>query len=145
MFSSLGYMLLVLRFGKKRFFSTTFLVIIVCPSNEWNFNSHNNLHSFCNWAQQSCCPYWDTQYWCFHFVRKFFFAIFLKIKVNLRNETNLDSRNNLHFLLWLGTTMMFSTLGYMTLMLWICKKSFSLHHFPYNQSSSMKWSKLGYM
>ena len=44
----------------------------------------------------------------------------------------------------MGTTIMFSSLGYTILMLWICKKGFSFHHFPCNQSSSMKWDKHGY-
>ena len=32
----------------------------------------------------------------------------------------------------MGTTIMFSTLGYMILILWFGEKSFSLYHFPYN-------------
>ena len=33
----------------------------------------------------------------------------------------------------MGATIMFSSLGYTILMLWIYMKSFSFHHFPYNQ------------
>ena len=183
-------------------------------------------------AQQSCSSLWDARYWCFGFARKaFLFIIFLIIKVHLRNETNLDTYNNLHsvfywqnnhvlhigiddidaldlpeelffppFSSWngtnldtlnnlhsfchchsnhvlligiydinalnsqeklffppfslqkkfiheirqtwilvvistilvIGTTIMFSVLGYMILMHWICMKSFSFHHFLYN-------------
>ena len=43
-----------------------------------------------------------------------------------------------------GTIIMLTSLGYTILMLWFGKKSFSFHYFPYNQSLSLKWDKLGY-
>ena len=43
----------------------------------------------------------------------------------------------------MGITTMFSLLGYMIFMIWICNKCFSFHHFHNNQSSSVKWDKLG--
>ena len=44
----------------------------------------------------------------------------------------------------IGTTIMFTLLGYMMLMLWFDRKSFSFHHFPCNQSLSVKWNKPRY-
>ena len=62
-----------------------------------NFDSRNNLHSFCYWAQQSCSLHWDTRYWCFGLARKAFLStIFLIIKVHPWNETNLYTQYNLH-------------------------------------------------
>ena len=85
-FSSLGYMMLLLWFGRKALLSTILHII----------------------------------------------------KVHLLIEKNLDSHNNLHFL-WLRTTIMFSSLRHMILMLWFSLKSFLFHHIPYNQSLSIKW------
>ena len=44
----------------------------------------------------------------------------------------------------MGATIMFFTLGHVKLVPWICRKSFSSYHFPYNQNSSMKWDKHGH-
>ena len=63
--------------------------------------------------------------------KTFLSIIFLIIKFHPRNEANLETLNNLHFFV-MGTIIMFSTLGYMILWLWICKISFSFHHFPCN-------------
>ena len=46
--------------------------------------------------------------------------------------------------MWLGTTIIFSLLEYMKLVLWFGKKSFPFNHFPYNQSLFIKWDKLGF-
>ena len=75
--------------------------------------------------------------------KSFFSTIFLIINVHPWNEKNLDTCNNLHYFV-IGHAMTFSTFGYMILMLWICMKSFSFNLFPYNQSLSEKWDKLGY-
>ena len=97
---------------------------------------------FSLWELQPCSPHCDTWYWCFGFARQVFCHHFPYNKVHSWNETNLDTHNN-SILFVIGTTIMFSKLEYMTLMLWICKKSFSFHYFPYNQSSFVKWAKLG--
>ena len=84
-------------FARKAFLSTIFLIIKVHPWNDSNLDSHNNLYSFSDSAQQSCSPRWNTRYWCFGFARKAFLsAIFPIIKVHLWKELNLDSHNNLH-------------------------------------------------
>ena len=134
------------RFGfvANAFLSFIFLIIKVYSWNETNMDTHNNLYSFCYWALQSCSPHWDTRYWAFRFARKAFFStIFLIINVHPWNETNLDARNNLHSF-FIGTAIMFSSLGYIILMFSICRKSFSFHHFPYNLGLSVKWDKLKY-
>ena len=47
---------------------------------------------------------------------------------------------SIHF--GIGTAIMFSTLGYTILLFWVCKKNFSSHRFPHNQSSSWKKKNL---
>ena len=48
-------------------------------------------------AVQSYSFHWDTRYWCSRFCRKSFSSIiFLIIKVHLRNESNLNTHNNLY-------------------------------------------------
>ena len=131
-FSILGYTILMLYTCKKAFLSMIFLKIKVCPSNVSNLDSHNKLQSFYDWALQSCSLYYDTWYWCFGFARKAFHStVFLVINVYPWNERNLDTHYNLHSIRY-GTTIMFSSLGYTILLLRICKKGFSFHHFPYN-------------
>ena len=99
MFSSLDTRHCFFGFARKAFLSTIFLIIKLHPWNKSNLDSHNNLHSFCDWALQSCSPHWDTWNWCFPFARKAFHStIFHIIKVHSWNVSNLDSRNNLHSL-----------------------------------------------
>ena len=87
----------VFGFLGKAFFSTISCIIKVHPWNELDLDSHNNLHSFCDWGLKSCSPHWDTRYWCFGFARKaFIFTIFRIIKVHPWNESNLDTSNNLY-------------------------------------------------
>ena len=121
-------------FARNAFYSTIFLIINFYPRNERNLDAHNNLISFYYFILQSCFPYLDTRYWCFILAREVFLStIFLIIKVHSWNETNFDTHNN-SILFVIGTAIMFSSLGYTILMLWICRKSFSFHYFPYNQS-----------
>ena len=66
-----------------------------------------------------------------------FYHIFLINKGHLSNKTNLVLFHNLHFFV-IGTTIMFSILGYPILKLWICKKSFAFHRFACNEYSAVK-------
>ena len=43
----------------------------------------------------------------------------------------------------IGSTIMFYLLGHKILVLWIRKNSFYSHHFPYSQSSCMRYDKPG--
>ena len=133
--------------------------------------------------------------WCFGFAIKVFLStIFLATNVHpWMRQSWILIIISIHFVM--GTTIMFSSLGYTILRLWTCNKSFpstifllikghswneanlythnnhhyfcywyynhvlqfrmhdldaldlqiSLHHFPHNQSSSLKWNKLGYL
>ena len=80
---------------------------------------------FLSWAWQSFSTHWDTRYCCFGLAKKAFLSLnFHIINIHSWNEINLDTRSNLHFII-MGTIIMFSSLGYTILMLWMCKKSFS--------------------
>ena len=142
MIPTLGYTILMLWFARKTFLFTIFLKIKVHPRIETNLDTRNNLHSFCYW-QYNHDPYIGYMILMFGFARKAFLStIFLKIKIHPSNETNLGTHNNLHSFCY-GHFNMFSSMGYMILMLQICKKGFSFLYFPFNQISSLNWSKLG--
>ena len=86
---------------------------------------------------QSCSSRWDAWYWHFDLARKAFLStIFLIIKVHSWNEANLVMEINLHkhlfpsILFFIGIIIMFSTLVYAVLKLWICKKAFLFTIFP---------------
>ena len=117
---------------RKAFVSNIFCIIKVYPWSEINLDAHYNLYSFCYWALQSCSAHWETRNYCFAFARKAFYSnIFTIINVHWRNDTNLHIHYNLYFVRYC-TEIMLYPLGYTILMLWICKKSFSFHHFSYN-------------
>ena len=86
-------------------------------------------------ALQSCSCSWDTWYWCFDLARKAFLsAIFHIIKVHREmRQTWILLIISAPFVV--GTPVIFILLGYMILVLWFGKKSFSLHHYPYNYTS----------
>ena len=129
-FLPLGYTILMLWICKKTFSLHHFLYNYVHPWNESNLDTAKNLYSFCYSALQSCSPHWHTRYWCFGFARKAFIStIFLEINIHLWNETNTDALI-ISILFVFGHAIMFTLLGYMILMHWICKKSFSFCHFP---------------
>ena len=97
MVSSLGYTIWCFLFVRKAFLSTIFLIIKVHSWHESNLDSYKNLNFSCDWALQSCSPNWDAWDWCFGFVSiAFLSTIFLIIKVQLWNESDLDFHNNLH-------------------------------------------------
>ena len=102
MFSTWNTWYWCFRFARKAFLFTIFLIIKVYLWNEANLDSHNNLHSFCDCVLQSCSPHWDIRYWGFGLSRKTFLStVFLIVKVNLRNDTKLDTCNNLYsFYYW---------------------------------------------
>ena len=100
LFSTLGYTILMLWVCKKSFFSINFLIIEVHPWNETNLDTSNNLYS---------CSYWHYNHVLHIRIHgidaldlqdKLFFP-FRVINVDLWNETNLDTCNNLHsFCYW---------------------------------------------
>ena len=127
-FSILGWWYWCFRFARKACLSTIFLIIKVNPWNETNSDTHYNLHTFCYWhynhALHISIHDMDAR-------KAFFSTTFLIINVHLWNKTNLDTHNNLHFFLLLGTTIMFTSLGYMILCFDLARKVF-FHHFPCN-------------
>ena len=129
---TLGYMILLLWICKKSFFFHCFPSNQSSSVNESNPDSYNNLYSFL-WLGTTIMFSTLEYMILIGFVRNAFLStIFFIVKVHPWNESNFDSHSNLHFFFVCGTTIMFSTLGYMILMLGICKKNFSFHHFPYN-------------
>ena len=123
-------------FARKASLSTIFLIIKIHQSNETNLDTHNNLYSFCYGhynhlllirihdidaldLQEKLLPFLLPSKFI-HQMRQTWILIIVSI------------------LFVIGTAIMFSTLGYTILILWIYKKSFSLHHFPCNQSLSVK-------
>ena len=97
MFYSLDRWHCCFEFARKAFLSIVFPIIKVRPRNMSNWDSHNNLHSFYDWALQSCSPHWDTRNWCFGFAWKAFHStIFHIVKVHVWDKANIDTRNNLH-------------------------------------------------
>ena len=118
-------------FAIKAFLSAIFLIINVRSWNKSNLDTHNNLHSCCYGHYNHVLPFGMHDIGALYLQEKLFFlAIFLIIDTHLWNESNKDTHNNLHSF-HSGITVMFSPLGCTILMLWICKKAFSLHHFPY--------------
>ena len=115
---------------RENFLSTIFCRIKVHPSNETNLYSHNNLHFFVigHYNHVPLIGIHDIS--VFGLARKTLLSIiFFIIKVCLSNEINLDSYNNLYFFCDWPQQSHFFSLGYMVLMLWFRKKSFSFHHF----------------
>ena len=142
MFSSLGYMILMLWICKKSLFSTIFLIIKVHLWNETNIDTHNNLHSFFYGHYNYVLFIGIHDIDALDLQEKLFFYHFPYNQSSSVKWDKLDARNNLYFFI-MGTKILFSTLGYTILMHCISRKSFSFHLFPYNQSPSMKWDKLG--
>ena len=110
------------------FTGKAFLFIIFPIINVYSWNERNLSPFILLWALQSCSSYWDTRYLCFGFARKAFpLIIFLIINVHSRYEKTWKPII-ISILFVMGITIMFFSLGYTILMLWICKKSFSFHY-----------------
>ena len=73
--------------------------------------------------------------------KSFSFTILLIINVQSWNE-KIWIPITISVLFVIGIIIMFFSLGYTILMLWICKKSISFHHFPYNSCSFVEWENL---
>ena len=89
-------------FARKAFISTIFIVINVHLWNETNLGTHNNLHSYCSGPYDYVLLIGIHKIDALDSEEKLFFPLFfLIINVHLRDETNLDIRNDLHsFQLW---------------------------------------------
>ena len=131
-FSSLGYTILMLCICKKSFFFTIFLIIEVHRWNEMNLDSRYNLHSFCYGQYNHVLLIGIHDIDALDLQKKLFFPPFSLQSQFIREmrQTWIPKIISTSFVV--GTTIMFFTLGYTILMLWICKKSFSFHDFLYN-------------
>ena len=117
---------------EKILHSTIYPIINVHLWNERNLDTYYNLYSF--------------RYGCYNHVlhirihgidaldlqEKLFFPPFFQYLIFICEMRQTWILIIISILLIMGTTIMFSLLRYMILMLWICKKCFSLDHFPYN-------------
>ena len=119
MFSSLGYIILMLRFGMESFFSTIFFRIKVRPSNKTNLDSRNNFIFFLLGMHNIHALVLQE--------KLFFPPISFESKFicEIRQHALLNP-----FLLLLGTINMFSLSRCTIFDLWFCKKCFSSCHFP---------------
>ena len=79
----------------KAFLSTIFFTVKVCPLDDIDMDSHNNLDHFHDWLHKLIL-HCDTQHWSSSFTRKTISSFFLSIKIHLSNGTNMASHNNLH-------------------------------------------------
>ena len=133
-FSTLGCMILMLWICKKSFLSTIFLIFKVHPWNETNLDTCNNLDSFSYWHYNHVHLIGMHDIDALAWQEKPFFPPFsLQLKF-IREMRQTRIHLIIIVLFVMGTTIMFSILGYAILMLYICKKSYYFHHFPYNQS-----------
>ena len=69
-----------------------------------------------------------TQYWCFGLAKKLFSPPFSLKSKFMREMRRTWIFVTISILFVIGATIMFSSLWYTILMLWICKESFSFHH-----------------
>ena len=132
----------MLQIYRKAFLFTIVLIIKVYSWNEINMDTHNNLHSFCYWNYNHVLLIGVHDIDTMDLQEKLFvppFSLYLMFVCGVGQTWVLVI---VSILIVIGTTIMFSTLGYTVLMLWIWKKSFYFHHFPYNKI--VKWDKLEY-
>ena len=132
MFALLGYTILMLWICKKAFLFTIFLIIKVYLWNETNLVTRNNLHSFCYWVHNRVLHNGIHDLDSLNLQEKLFFPPF-SIQLMLIHEmgqTLILATTTIFSAI--GIAIMFSSLENTILTLWICKKSFSFHHFPYN-------------
>ena len=96
MFSLLGYMMLMIWFGKETFSFNIFNRIKVHPPNWTNLNTYNNLYCFViqHYNHVLLIGIHDTDL-CFS-KKAFFSSFLLRIKIHPSKEINMDSCNNLH-------------------------------------------------
>ena len=132
LFSTLGYTILMVWFARKAFLSLTFLINIVCPWNGTNLDTHNSLHSFCYWHYNHVLHIRMHNTDALDLQEKLFFPPFSLQLMFTREMGQALILIIISILIVISTTIMFSLLGYMIVMLRICKKSFSFYHFPCN-------------
>ena len=130
MFSTLGYTILMLWISKKSFRFHHFLIIKVYLWNKTNMDTHNILHSFFYLHYNHVLHIGIHDIKALNLQEKLFFPPFSLQLMFIRELRQTWILVIIFILFLIGTTIMFSSLGAMILMLWICKKSFSFHHFP---------------
>ena len=116
-FSSLGYMIFVLWICKKSFSSTIFLITKVHPWNETNLGTQKNLYSFCYVHRNHVLLIGMDNIYALKLQEKLFFPSFsLSSKfLHQMRQTWILIVTSIRFVI--GTTIIFSTLGYTILML----------------------------
>ena len=131
-------------FACKAFLSTIFLVINAHMWNRTNFNTSNNLHSYCYGHNNHVLHIRIHDIEALDLQEKLFFPLVSLLSKFICKMRQILMLIIISILFVMDASIMFSTLRCTILMLWICNKCFSFHHFSHNQSSSMKWYKLGY-
>ena len=131
-------------FAKKVFLPIIFRIINVNLWNKVNLDTHNNIHSFCSWHYNHVLHIRILDIDASDLQEKLFFPSFYLRLMFISEMRQTWILVIISILFVVGTTIMFPLLRYTILTLWICKKCFSFHHFPYDQCSSVIWDKLGY-
>ena len=142
-FCTMWYTILMLWICKKSIFSLIFPIINVHLWNESKLDAHNNLHFICYGLYSNVLLIVVHDINALDLQEKLFvlpFSLELMFIYEIR-QTWILIITSIFFVM--GTTIMFSLLGYTILKLWICRERFSFHHFPYNQISLVKWGKHG--
>ena len=129
MFPTLRYTSLMSWICKKSFLSTILLVINVHLWNETNLDVRSNQCSFRFGHYNHILRIGIHDIDSLDLQEKLFIPPFSLLLMFLREMWQTWLLIIISILFVMGTTIMFFTLGYVILMLWICKKSFSFHHF----------------
>ena len=127
--------------GRKAILSTIFLIIKVHPWKKTNSDTHNNPFSFGYGHHNHVLLIGIHNIDALDLEEMLFFPPFsfqLKFTYEKRQTWILIIISIFSII---GITIMFSTLGYTMLKLWIYKKSFCFHFFPSNWYSPMKRDK----
>ena len=123
-FSTFQCTILIFGFARKTFLSTIFVITKVSPSSESNLDAHNNLHSFCYGYCNHILHIGICDIDTLDLQEIYFFLQFSKQWKFIREIRQTWILIVIIFLFVIGPTIMFTSLGYAVLMLWICKKSF---------------------
>ena len=110
-------------FARIAFFSIISLMIKIHPRNESIFDAHNNHHSFCYKHYNYVLNIGIHDIATLDLQEKLSFHIFLIINI-FYEKRQTWVLVIIAILFVMGTIIMFPKLGYMILVLWICKKAF---------------------
>ena len=124
MFSSLGYTIFRLWICKKRFYLHHFPYYPSSSMKCDKFCSCNNLFSFCYWHYNHVLHIGIHDLDSLDLQEKLFFPPFSLKLMFICEKRQTWILIIISILFVIGMTIMFSSLGYMILKLWICKKSF---------------------